>query len=213
METGWVTRWREHGPPALPAIRAEARRARRLTERSSADASSDRSPCSSSRRAAARRSVSGSSERWAPEHAATLEQSTRDRYANVYACHVAPRLDDVPLSEFTVARLRGWQAELGQGRRESRHDPQGPHVSLERAASRRRERGDPRQPAVTRAAAEGRAAGRGAAARARDRRDDPPRACWTRRRARSPPHRPVSGTAAGTSCRRPAPRRLANGTR
>jgi integrase len=42
----------------------------------------------------------------------TLEQSTRDRYANVHACHVAPRLDDVPLNEFTVARLRGWQAEL-----------------------------------------------------------------------------------------------------
>ena len=51
-------------------------------------------------------------ERWAPEHAVTLEQSTRDRYANVHACHVAPRLDDVPLNEFTVARLRGWQAEL-----------------------------------------------------------------------------------------------------
>lgn len=42
----------------------------------------------------------------------TLEQSTRDRYADVHACHVAPRLDDVPLNEFTVARLRGWQAEL-----------------------------------------------------------------------------------------------------
>ncbi len=42
----------------------------------------------------------------------TLEQSTRDRYANVHACHVAPQLDDVPRGEFTVARLRGWQAEL-----------------------------------------------------------------------------------------------------
>ena len=62
-----------------------------------------------------------------------------------------------------------------QGRRESRHDPQGPNVSLERPASRRRERGDSRQPAITRPAAESRAAGRCAAARTRDRRDDPPR--------------------------------------
>jgi integrase len=50
-------------------------------------------------------------ERWAPEHAATLEQSTRERYANAYAVHIAPWLDDVPLQEITVARLRGWQVE------------------------------------------------------------------------------------------------------
>jgi integrase len=46
---------------------------------------------------------------WAPEHAANLERSTRDRYANVYAVHVAPWLDDVPLGELTVGRLRVWQ--------------------------------------------------------------------------------------------------------
>ena len=51
-------------------------------------------------------------ERWAPGHAATLAKSTRDRYANVYACHIAESLDDVPLSEITVARLRAWQASL-----------------------------------------------------------------------------------------------------
>src|ERR1019366_1261284 len=49
-------------------------------------------------------------DRWAPEHAATLEQSTRERYANAYAVHIAPWLDDVPLGEITVARLRAWQS-------------------------------------------------------------------------------------------------------
>jgi integrase len=50
-------------------------------------------------------------ERWAPEHAATLEQSTRERYANAYAVHIAPWLDEIPLSEITVGLLRAWQAE------------------------------------------------------------------------------------------------------
>lgn len=50
-------------------------------------------------------------ERWAPEHASTLAQSTRERYANVYAVHIAPWLDGVPIGEITVARLRAWQAE------------------------------------------------------------------------------------------------------
>lgn len=52
--------------------------------------------------------------RWAPEHAATLEQSTRDRYANVYARHIAPALGGVPLGELTVARVREWQAALSE---------------------------------------------------------------------------------------------------
>jgi integrase len=51
-------------------------------------------------------------ERWMPEHGVTLEQSTRDRYANVHALHVAPELDDVPLSAITVSVLRRWQARL-----------------------------------------------------------------------------------------------------
>ncbi len=55
-------------------------------------------------------------QRWAPEHGATLEQSTRERYANVYSCHVAPWLDEVPLGEITVRRLRAWQADrLAEG--------------------------------------------------------------------------------------------------
>jgi hypothetical protein len=36
-------------------------------------------------------------ERWAPEHAVMLADSTRDRYAEVYGVHIAPWLDDVPL--------------------------------------------------------------------------------------------------------------------
>ncbi len=50
-------------------------------------------------------------ERWAPEHVATLAQSTRDRYASVYSVHIGPRLDGVPLRELTVSTLRAWQTE------------------------------------------------------------------------------------------------------
>jgi integrase len=49
--------------------------------------------------------------RWAPEHGDMLAASTRDRYSNAYATHIAPWLDDVRLSELTVGRLRRWQAE------------------------------------------------------------------------------------------------------
>ncbi len=49
-------------------------------------------------------------ERWTPEHASTLERATVTRYANVYALHIAPQLDHVPLTELGVARLRAWQA-------------------------------------------------------------------------------------------------------
>src|SRR5829696_8236940 len=51
-------------------------------------------------------------ERWTPEHGVTLEKSTRTRYANVYALHIAPTLDDVPLNGLTVGVLRRWQARL-----------------------------------------------------------------------------------------------------
>ena len=50
-------------------------------------------------------------ERWAPEHASTLAQSTRERYATVYSVHIAPWLDDFPVRDLTVARLRAWQTE------------------------------------------------------------------------------------------------------
>ncbi len=51
-------------------------------------------------------------QRWTPEHGANLEQSTLDRYASVYACHILRSLGEVPLGELTVARLREWQAGL-----------------------------------------------------------------------------------------------------
>ncbi|HYV16261.1 MAG TPA: tyrosine-type recombinase/integrase [Conexibacter sp.] len=51
-------------------------------------------------------------ERWTPEHGVTLERSTRTRYANVHALHIAPILDDVPLNAMTVGVLRRWQARL-----------------------------------------------------------------------------------------------------
>jgi integrase len=51
-------------------------------------------------------------QRWALEHASTLAASTRERYAGVYAVHIAPTLDAVPLAEITVGRLRAWQAGL-----------------------------------------------------------------------------------------------------
>jgi integrase len=51
-------------------------------------------------------------QRWVPEHAAALEQSTRNRYDSAYRLHVEPTLDHMPLSELTVARLRAWQVAL-----------------------------------------------------------------------------------------------------
>jgi integrase len=51
-------------------------------------------------------------ERWAPEHAVMLTDSTRDRYAEVYNIHIAPWLDDVPLGHFSAPLLHGWQAAL-----------------------------------------------------------------------------------------------------
>ncbi len=51
-------------------------------------------------------------ERWAPEHGATLDQTTRDRYASSYKLHAEQELDTVPLDQLDVARLRKWQADL-----------------------------------------------------------------------------------------------------
>ena len=108
---GWVARWREH----------ERQRSRVFALKRDADAFD---------REVKRRQQLGPlgvqqltarggptldqwiEQRWAPEHAATLEQSTRERYANVYKCHVWRALGDVPLGQLTVARLREWQAAL-----------------------------------------------------------------------------------------------------
>lgn len=51
-------------------------------------------------------------ERWAPEHAVMLADSTRNRYAEVYSVHIAPWLDYVPLGHFGAPLLSGWQAAL-----------------------------------------------------------------------------------------------------
>lgn len=50
-------------------------------------------------------------DRWAPEHGATLSKRTRNRYASSYELHIAPALEDLPLTDLTVGRLRAWQAE------------------------------------------------------------------------------------------------------
>jgi hypothetical protein len=54
-------------------------------------------------------------ERWAPEHAVMLADSTRSRYAEVYGVHIAPWLDEVPLGQFGAPLLSGWQAALIKG--------------------------------------------------------------------------------------------------
>lgn len=105
----WLVRWRENGH----------NRGRRFTLKRDADAwetevkrRKQLGPI-----AVAQLTTRGSTlgewiaERWAPEHAATLEESTRDRYADVYRLHVEPWLGEVPLVELTVSRLRAWQAE------------------------------------------------------------------------------------------------------
>lgn len=48
--------------------------------------------------------------RWAVEHARTLEQSTRNRYADAYRIHIEDELGARPLREITVSVLRAWQA-------------------------------------------------------------------------------------------------------
>jgi integrase len=47
---------------------------------------------------------------WAPEHAVSLAESTRDRYAIAYEIHVEPWLGHLSLQDLTVGRLREWQA-------------------------------------------------------------------------------------------------------
>lgn len=51
-------------------------------------------------------------ERWTPEHGATLERTTRDRYADAYRLHIADDLGDLPLTEIRVSTVRAWQARL-----------------------------------------------------------------------------------------------------
>lgn len=50
-------------------------------------------------------------EHWAPEHAAGLAESTRERYAFAYEVHIEPWLGHLALQDLTVGRLREWQAD------------------------------------------------------------------------------------------------------
>ena len=105
----WMVRWRENG----------SNRGRRFDRKSDADAwereirrRRQLGPLALAQ-LTTRASTLGEwiAERWAPEHAATLEQSTRDRYADAYRLHIEPWLGDLPLTEITVGRLRSWQAD------------------------------------------------------------------------------------------------------
>jgi len=113
--SGWITRWREHG----------RQRSRKFALKGDADAFD---------RDVKRRQQLGPlavqqltarggptldqwiEQRWAPEHSANLEQSTRERYASVYKCHIWEPLGDAPLGELTVARVHEWQAALVKAR-------------------------------------------------------------------------------------------------
>lgn len=106
---GWRVRWREGG----------ANRSRRFTLKRDAEAW-DREvqrrrqlgPLAVAQLTTQGPSLNGwIADRWAPEHAATLEQSTRERYADAYRLHIEPWLGDVPLLDLTVSVLRGWQAD------------------------------------------------------------------------------------------------------
>ncbi len=106
---GWLVRWREHGSNRgrrftlkrdAEAWEAEVKRRRQLGPLALAQLTT-RGPTLGEWIA----------ERWAPEHAATLEQSTRERYADVYRLHIEPWLGDVSLGDVSVSRLRSWQAQ------------------------------------------------------------------------------------------------------
>lgn len=108
---GWVVRWRENGRQrsrrfdrqrdAL-AFDSELRRRRQLGPLAVQQLTTRGGPTLDQ----------WIEQRWAVEHASTLAPSTRERYANVYACHIAGPLGEVPLRELTVSRLREWQAGL-----------------------------------------------------------------------------------------------------
>ena len=106
---GWLVRWRENGSNRgrrftlkrdAEAWEAEVKRRRQLGPLALAQLTT-RGPTLSEWIA----------DRWAPEHGVTLEQSTRERYADVYRLHVEPWLGDVPIGDVSVSRLRSWQAQ------------------------------------------------------------------------------------------------------
>jgi hypothetical protein len=83
----------------------------------------------------------GVTERWAPQHAVMLADSTRDRYAEVYGVHIVPWLDDMPLGQFGAPLLSGWQAALIKAG-VSHGTIHKAHTALQRPPPRRRQRRD-----------------------------------------------------------------------
>ncbi|HKG65415.1 MAG TPA: tyrosine-type recombinase/integrase [Solirubrobacteraceae bacterium] len=56
---------------------------------------------------------------WAPNYVVTLAPKTRQRYANLYDCHISPILGGMSLRELKTERIARWQAErlaAGAGR-------------------------------------------------------------------------------------------------
>jgi len=111
---GWIARWREHG----------RQHSRKFTLKGDAEAweREIKRRAQLGPLAVAQLTARGGltldewiEQRWAPEHAAGLEHSTRERYASVYKCHIWQPLGEVPLAELTVSRLREWQAALVKG--------------------------------------------------------------------------------------------------
>lgn len=108
---GWIARWREHGRQQsrkfalkgdAEAFEREVKRRQQLGPLAVQQLTARGGPTLDQ----------WIEQRWVTEHAATLAHSTRERYANVYECHIAAPLGEVPLGELTVARLRDWQASL-----------------------------------------------------------------------------------------------------
>jgi hypothetical protein len=99
---GWIARWREHGRQRTrkfdlkrdaEAFDREIKRRQQLGPLALQQLTARGGPTLDQWIA----------QRWAPEHASTLEKATRERYANVYKCHVWEPLGEVPMGELTVA--------------------------------------------------------------------------------------------------------------
>ena len=108
---GWIARWREHGHQRSRkfALKGDAEAFERDVKRRQ-----QLGPLAVQQLTARGGPTLDQwiEQRWVTEHAPTLAQSTRERYANVYDCHIVSPLGNVPLGELTVARLRDWQASL-----------------------------------------------------------------------------------------------------
>ena len=92
----WRSRTFEHKRDAL-LFDGELRRRRRLASLAAIDAGTETLDAYVS-------SI------WAPTYAALLAPKTRQTYAALYDCHIAPVLGDVPLRELTPELIARWQS-------------------------------------------------------------------------------------------------------